>query len=128
MIEARWPGAPVASTRQLASAGLEERALTAAVRGGVLLRLRRGAYVRSSQWNQAKPWERDSLRIHAHYESTGGAACYSHTSAARLQSCQVWNGGPLVHVTTSYANSSTSTGPDVRTHRLPLDASEVKIL
>ncbi|MDR6555916.1 very-short-patch-repair endonuclease/predicted transcriptional regulator of viral defense system [Arthrobacter pascens] len=128
MIEARWPGAPVASTRQLAAAGLEERALTAAVRGGVLLRLRRGAYVRSSQWNQAKPWERDSLRIHAHYESTGGAACYSHTSAARLQSCQVWNGGPLVHVTTSYANSSTSTGPDVRTHRLPLDASEVKIL
>jgi hypothetical protein len=102
--------------------------LTTAVRDGVLLRLRRGAYVRSSQWNQSKPWERDSLHIDAHYESTGGTACYSHTSAARLQSCQVWNCGPLVHVTTGYSNSSSSTGADVRTHRLPLDASEIQIL
>ncbi|MDQ1594415.1 MAG: hypothetical protein QOH40_971 [Arthrobacter pascens] len=43
MIETRWPGAPVASTRQLAAAGLEDRTLTAAVRDDVLLRLRENA-------------------------------------------------------------------------------------
>ena len=128
LVEQRWPGVPVASTRQLAAAGLEDRALTSAVRHGVLLRLRRGAYVQASQWNLAKPWERDSLRIQAHYESTGGTACYSHTSAARLHSCQVWNGGELVHVTTQYANSSTSAGSDVLTHRLPVDPAEIRIL
>lgn len=128
LVEQRWPGSPVASTQQLTAAGLEDRTLTSAVRGGVLLRLRRGAYVQTSRWNLAKPWERDSLRIQAHYESTGGTACYSHTSAARLHLCQVWNGGSLVHVTTQYANSSTSAGADVLTHRLPLDPSEIRIL
>ena len=128
LVEQRWPGVPVASTRQLAAAGLEDRTLTSAVRDGVISRLRRGAYIQTSQWNLAKPWERDSLRIQAHYESTDGTACYSHTSAARLHSCQVWNGGALVHVTTQYANSSTSAGADVLTHRFPLDPAEIRIL
>jgi predicted transcriptional regulator of viral defense system/very-short-patch-repair endonuclease len=128
MFESRWPGPPVVSTQQLAAAGVDDRTLATAVRDGVLVRLRRGAYVRSSEWNQLKPWERDSLRIHAHYESTGGTACYSHTSAGRLHSCQVWNCGPLVHVTTRYSNSATSSGTDVRTHRLPLDPADVTVL
>jgi very-short-patch-repair endonuclease len=128
LIDSRWPGPPVASTRQLAAAGVDDRVLTAAVRDGALLRLRRGAYVRASHWNQIKPWDRDSLRIQAHYESTGGTSWYSHTSAARLHACRVWKGGPLVHVTTGYSNSATSTGADVRTHRLPLDRSDLTIL
>jgi very-short-patch-repair endonuclease len=128
LIESRWPGPPVASTRQLAAAGLEDRVLTTAVRDEVLLRLRRGAYVRTSHWNQIKPWERDSLRILAHYESTGGRSWYSHTSAARLHGCRVWKGGPLVHVTTAYSNSATSTGADVRTHRFPLNRRDLTIL
>lgn len=127
-IEARWPGQPVASTKQLTAAGVDDRTLTASVRAGALIRLRRGAYVRSSQWNQIAPWDRDNLRIQAHYESTEGAACYSHTSAARLHLCQVWKCGPLVHVTTGYSNSATSTGTDVRTHRFPLDPADLTIL
>lgn len=46
----------------------------------------------------------------------------------RLHSCPVWNGGSLVHVTTHYANSSTSAGADVLTHRLPLALPEIRIL
>ena len=127
-IEARWPNRPVASTWQLLEAGIDDRLLTAAVRNGILLRLRRGAYVRSSYWSQIKPWERDDLRIRAHYEATGGTARYSHVSAARLHACRVWNCGPLVHVTTGYSNSGTSTGPDVKTHLFALDDSEVVTL
>ncbi|MET3933039.1 hypothetical protein [Arthrobacter sp. OAP107] len=127
-IEALWPTLPVASTRQLVEAGIGDRLLTGAVRNGVLFRLRRGAYVRSSHWSQLKPWERDHLRIQAHYESTGGTCRYSHVSAARLHACSVWNCGPQIHVTTGYSNSRTSTGPDVKTHLFALDDSDVSTL
>jgi very-short-patch-repair endonuclease len=128
LVDARWPSIPVASTQQLATAGLEERVLTAAVRSGVIVRLRRGAYVRSGQWNDSKPWARDVLRIQAHYESTGGLSRYSHVSAARLYRCQVWGVGPQVHVTTGHANSSKSAGSDVRTHRMGFDAGDLASL
>lgn len=120
IVDRHWPAGPIACTSQLAACGLEERVLTAAVRNGVLLRLRRGAYARSSEWNALKPWDRDRLLVWAHFESTGGTAIYSHVSAARLHQCHVWDAGRLVHVTTGYANSRTSAGIDVRTHRLPL--------
>jgi very-short-patch-repair endonuclease len=128
LVDARWPSAPVASTLQLETAGLGDRVRTAAVRSGILLRLRRGAYVRSSFWHGAQPWARDAVLIQAHYVSTGGAARYSHVSAARLHECRVWDVGPLIHVTTGYANSSTSAGHDVRTHRAVLAPSELATL
>lgn len=128
LIDARWPGWPVCSTVQLTSAGLEDRALTAAVRNGVLLRPRRGAYVRSAHWYGTKPWVREELRIQAHYVTTGGSARYSHVSAARLHGCHVWDAGSLVHVTTAYGNSAKSAGADVKAHRLPLAAGDVTVL
>ena len=128
LVEKRWPDTPVASTRELVAAGLDERVLTAAVRSGVILRLRRGAYVRNAYWIGVKPWARDRLRIDAHFESTGGLSSYSHVSAARLHGCQTWRAGPLVHVTTGYSNSRKSAGNDVRTHRAALDAGEVTTL
>jgi very-short-patch-repair endonuclease len=128
LLDARWPAFPVASTQQLGAAGLEERVLTAAVRSGILLRLRRGAYVRSTDWKAAEPWTRDDLRIQAHFLSTGGVARYSHVSAARLHSCHVWDAGPLVHVTTDYANSSKSSSGDVRTHRMELQPEDLSTL
>jgi very-short-patch-repair endonuclease len=128
LVDARWPAFPVASTRHLAEAGLDERVLTAAVRSGVLLRLRRGAYVRSCYWLGAEPWTRDALQIQAHFESTGGLSRYSHISAARLHEFHVWDVGPRIHVTTGYANSSKSAGSDVRTHRADLAPSELATL
>lgn len=124
LVEGRWPERAVASTSELAAAGLEDRVVTAAVKCGTLLRLRRGAYVRSAQWHILKPWDQDQLRIMAHFASTGGGARYSHVSAARLHGCHVWDSGSLVHVTTQYSNSRASAGTDVRTHRLPLSNSE----
>ncbi|NUP59300.1 MAG: hypothetical protein HOQ06_07455, partial [Pseudarthrobacter sp.] len=76
LVDAKWPGAPVASLRQLTAAGFDDRALTTAVRNRVLVRLRRGAYMRQQEWQAAKPWERDRLLITAHYESTGGLSRY----------------------------------------------------
>ena len=127
-VDARWPSAPVASTRQLGAAGLEERILTAAVRSGILIRLRRGAYVRSAHWHAAEPWTRDDLQIQAHLESTGGLSRYSHVSVARLHECRVWDAGPRIHVTTGYANSLRSAGSDVRTHRADLAPWELATL
>lgn len=124
LVDAKWPDAPVASLRQLAAAGLDDRVLTTAVRNGILVRLRRGAYVRQREWQAATPWERDRLLVTAHYESTGGLSRYSHLSAARLHGCSVWKSPPLIHVTTGYSNSGSSAGTDVRTHQLPLTDEE----
>lgn len=128
LLGACWPAFPIASTRQLDAAGLDERVLTTAVRSGILLRLRRGAYVRSADWKAAEPWTKDALRIQAHFLSTGGLARYSHVSAARLHGCHVWDAGPLVHVTTTYANSVKSAGTDVRTHRMDLQPADTTTL
>lgn len=128
LLDGRWPAFPVASTQQLDAAGLDERVLTAAVRAGTILRLRRGAYVRNADWKGAEPWTRDALRIQAHFLSTGGACRYSHISAARLHECHVWDAGPMIHVTTAYANSTKSAGTDVRTHRMDLQPVDVTTL
>lgn len=128
LVDDRWPDRVVASTHQLAAAGLDDRVVTAAVTSGGLLRLRRGAYVRSAHWNALKPWDRDRLRVMAHFESTGGASRYSHVSSALLHCCPVWAGGSLVHVTTQYSNSRSSAGNDVRAHRFPLTGSELASL
>jgi very-short-patch-repair endonuclease len=100
----------------------------AAVQHGILLRLRRGVYVRRTYWNTLKPWDQDRLLVIAHYESTGGSARYSHVSAAMLHGCDVWDTGSMVHVTTHYSNSRTSAGKDVRTHRLPLPENDLASL
>ena len=120
LVDARWPATHVASTTQLARAGIGDRLLASAVRSGLILRLFRGAYVRGPYWQGLKPWTRDRLLVHAHHAATGGTSRYSHMSAARLHECQVWNAGPLIHVTTRYANSRTSAGKYVRPHRAEL--------
>lgn len=127
-LDACWPAFPVASTRQLGEAGLEARVLTAAVRSGMILRLRRGAYVRSTVWKAAEPWTRDAMQLQAHFESTGGLSRYSHVSAARLHGCHVWNAGPMIHVATAYSNNLRGAGSDVRTHRMDLEPSELATL
>ncbi|MFD5276517.1 hypothetical protein ACFWIX_03035 [Pseudarthrobacter sp. NPDC058362] len=125
VVDGRWPQVDVASTRHLAAAGLESRLVKKATDDGALLRLRRGAYVRRGYWDSLKPWDQDLLRVLAHFESTGGDSRYSHISAARLHRCNVWEVGPLIHVTTGYSNSRASAGKDVRTHRLPLADHEL---
>ncbi|MFW0774028.1 type IV toxin-antitoxin system AbiEi family antitoxin domain-containing protein [Paenarthrobacter nitroguajacolicus] len=125
LIAAQWPSTLVASTPELAAKGIGDRALTAGVRSGKLLRLRRGAYVRTVDWRHRKPWERELLRIQAHACSIPGRATYSHLSAARLHGCPDWEGGPQVHVTTPFSPAQASSGVDVVAHGGPLNPEEI---
>lgn len=125
LIAAHWPDTPVASTAVLAERGLGDRALTAGVRTGKLLRLRRGSYIRTVDWRGRKPWEQDLLRIQAHHCSVSGQATYSHRSAARLHKCPDWEGGPQVHVTTQFSPAQASSGVDVIAHGGPLRPQEI---
>ncbi|MCM0618425.1 hypothetical protein EU811_05995 [Arthrobacter sp. TS-15] len=125
LLAEHWPSTLVASTPELAATGLGDRALTAGVRSGKLLRLRRGAYVRTVDWRRRKPWEREILRIQAHACSTSGQATYSHLSAARLHGCLDWEGGPQVHVTTPFSPAQASSGADVVAHGGPLNPEEI---
>lgn len=116
LISTHWPDTVIASTSELARHGLGDRVLTQGVRAGKLIRVRRGAYIRTHDWRQRKPWDQDLLRIQAHHSSTGRMNVYSHTSAARLHGCSPWDGGSSVHVTTPFTPAQASSGDDVTAH------------
>lgn len=99
--------------------------MTAAVKYGLLMRLRHGVYCRSTDWQSKLPWEQDLLRIRAHVQATRGAATYSHVSAARLHGLRVWNAGRQIHVTVRSSLSATSTVEGVVAHRRDLPASSI---
>lgn len=123
IVGGRWPGRLIASTAELKAVGLDDRVLTACVRAGVLLRVRRGAYAVSSSWAQLSPWDQDDYRIDAHAAGSQGNPVYSHASAARLHGFATWNVGSQVHVLTS-ADSGASHGADAVGHRAALGEDE----
>ncbi|MEO8219411.1 MAG: type IV toxin-antitoxin system AbiEi family antitoxin domain-containing protein [Specibacter sp.] len=126
-----WPAqSPVATTAQLADAGLGQRTLASALKRGLVCRLRKGAYVRSAYWRELKPWDQDSIRLLAHLVSARGDPVYSYFSAARLHGLFIWNCGPLVHVTGHSAASGTSGARDVVAHHEELavgDSQTIKL-
>ncbi|MDQ4501768.1 hypothetical protein [Sinomonas sp. ASV322] len=115
-VETCWPARAVAPTSELVRAGIGDRLLTGAVRGGSVIRLCRGAYILGRAWRAATPWEQSLYRLDAHAASTSGRTIYSYASAARLLGCSTWNVGEKVHVTVPYSSSSRSHGPDVAAH------------
>ncbi|MDQ4501702.1 type IV toxin-antitoxin system AbiEi family antitoxin domain-containing protein [Sinomonas sp. ASV322] len=125
LLDTRWPALRVASSEQLRVAGLDSRALAAAVRDRILVRIRRGVYVRRPLWQSLAPWERDQLRVEAHWLATGGSSVYSHVSAARLLGCSTWESGPAIHVTVPYSVSRASHGGDVAPHRFAVGDDDV---
>jgi very-short-patch-repair endonuclease len=120
LVEARWPASAVATTDVLATAGITDRVLTSAVRARCVHRVRRGAYVLMAVWNAAAPWEKDLYRIDGHAATRATPATYSHTTAARLLGCAVWDVGERIHLTVPYASSARSHGADVAAHRQPV--------
>ena len=121
-----WPaGTAVATTAQLAGAGISDRVLAAALKRGCIYRLRRGAYVRAESWQAQKPWDRDKLRLFAHILTARGNPRYSYFSAARLHGLFIWNCGPQVHVTAFSPASGTGTARDVVHHHEELPAGDV---
>jgi very-short-patch-repair endonuclease len=130
LLASRWPAGRIASSTQLKVAGVDHRALTAAVRDGVLIRVRRGVYVRRDVWQALAPWDRDRLRIEAHWLATGGTCVYSHISAARLLGCATWVNDERVHLTVPYSVSRASHARDVMPHSFPLsdqDMTEIRV-
>jgi very-short-patch-repair endonuclease len=113
-----WPAdTPVATTGQLAEAGLGDRAMASALKHGTVYRLRKGAYVQAGHWHTLKPWDQDKLRLLAHLVTVRGDPAYSHFSAARLHGLTIWHCGPQVHVTAASSVSGTSNPKDVVFHR-----------
>lgn len=116
-------------TGELQESGLNARKVSALVRAGSLVRLRRGCYIRGSTWAGQKPWVRSRQLIAAHAHGTlttsGGGFVYSHTSAARLHRLYLWDVDDCVHVTQESAPSRTSHGRDVVAHTRSLQTADI---
>lgn len=116
-------------TDELQESGLNARKVSALVRAGDLVRLRRGCYIRGSTWAAQKPWVRSRQLIAAHAHGTlttsGGGFVYSHTSAARLHRLYLWDVDDCVHVTQDSAPSRTSHGRDVVAHTRSLQSADI---
>lgn len=124
-----WPGsAPLATSGELATAGFGDRALAAALKRGLVFRLRRGAYVQASHWCQLKPWDRDKLRLFAHVLTVQGEPIYSYFSAARLHGLFMWNCSAQVHVTARAPASGASSARDVKSHNEALGSTQIEHL
>ncbi|UKA49154.1 hypothetical protein LFT48_17200 [Arthrobacter sp. FW305-123] len=116
-------------TSELNEAGFNARAIASLVRGGLLVRLRRGCYIRGSIWAAQKPWVRSRQLIAAHAHGTlttsGGGLIYSHTSAARLHRLFLWDVDDQVHVTQEKPPSPVSHGAGVVAHSTLLGVGDV---
>ncbi|WP_125616967.1 type IV toxin-antitoxin system AbiEi family antitoxin domain-containing protein [Specibacter cremeus] len=69
-LRSRWPrNIPegIATTAVLTRAGISDRLLTEAVRSRILVRIRRGAYVPASIWENCSSWDKDLLRLNRSY-------------------------------------------------------------
>ncbi len=123
------PGMDLWRTSELHEVGINHRRIAALVRTGVLVRLRRGCYIRGSTWTAQKPWIRSLQRVAAHAHGTlttsAGGLVYSHTSAARLHGLFLWDVDDKVHISTETTPSSTSHGGDVVPHTRPLELTRV---
>ncbi|MDO5753077.1 hypothetical protein [Arthrobacter sp.] len=120
-IDREWPpGRTIGTTAELTCVGLGPRLLQAGVKAGLLYRIRHGAYMKMTEWQQKLPSEKDGLRLAAHFTATHGNVVYSHLSAARLLGLSVWNAGPCIHVTTRSSRSAKSATPGVSVHRRTL--------
>ncbi|MBT2586571.1 type IV toxin-antitoxin system AbiEi family antitoxin domain-containing protein [Arthrobacter sp. ISL-95] len=119
-------------TSELNEAGFSDRNIAALVRRGVLLRLRRGCYIRGSTWAAQKPWVRSRQLIAAHAHGTlttsGGGLIYSHASAARLHRLFLWDVDDRVHITQRQPPSPISHGRDVVAHSRMLKEDDVTLV
>lgn len=119
LVASRWPSGcvqGVATSAMLAVAGISDRAITAATRQRLIVRLYRGAYIQASMWNNLKPWQRDDAVLLGHVLASNSSGVYSHSSAARLHGLRTWGCGPDVHVTHGYSPGRSGHGAQVATH------------
>lgn len=111
--------------REAVELGVDDRALTNAVRAGLLVRIRQGAYCPADTWRDLSEQDRHLARAHASHDLLSGAAALSHISALADYGCPLWN-APLerVHVT-RIDDSNSRIGAGVVHHRGVLRAEDV---
>ncbi|WP_310525966.1 type IV toxin-antitoxin system AbiEi family antitoxin domain-containing protein [Nocardioides sp.] len=119
-------GGGLARARDLRAAGVDPRAITALVRGGELVAVRRGIYSTAELWDAADEWrERPLARIRAAHLAVTMDHVFSHDSAAVL------HGLPLIDVRESEVHVTrvgvvgSHTRYAVRHHGAPYAAEEV---
>lgn len=90
----------IALRREMLDLGTTDKDIRGALRGGLLHRVRQGAYTTSDHWNAANEVERHRLRSIAVSRVMGGTIALTHTSALTVLGIDVW-GADLsrVHVT-----------------------------
>ena len=77
-------------TRELLASGLDERAITRAVRAGALHRIRHGAYVDQSLWQRLSDRDRHRLLVRAVLKSRPATYVVSHYSALAEHGVDLW--------------------------------------
>jgi len=104
-------------------------AIAAAVRGGLLVRVRRGAYVAPT--TAKEPWARrrwmELARCAALSRQLGPEVVFTHATAAMLHGCWLWDSKPvahLMHVGRSWSPSN-SRSTDIRRHRPSLEPRDI---
>ena len=86
--------------REAIELGADDRDLRRAVRAGVLIRIRQGAYTVPELWAEAFPEERHRIRCEAVRRSVNGDIAFTHASALVLMGIDVWDVDlDQVHVT-----------------------------
>ena len=107
----------VLSARDATAADLHPSTLAGLVRGGRLVRVRRGAYVLSGPWHAARPDERLALRTRAVLHARGLPGAATHQSALALHGLPV-HGVPTAVVDVTGPVSRTRTEAGLRVHPL----------
>lgn len=92
--------APVLLRRDLNASGLSDKVIARMVRGGVLVKVRHGAYVTADDWSSASEVDRHLLRAGAVVRQAKTEVVLSHATALAAWGAPTW-GVPLddVHIT-----------------------------
>ncbi|MFT4469728.1 hypothetical protein ACMX2H_07425 [Arthrobacter sulfonylureivorans] len=106
---------------ELRTAGYEESDIHAALQARHIFRLRHGVYISAPYWRMQKSWERDTWMVRAHHLTTRSALVYSHVSAARLWSFDVWNAPTEIHVVQRSRHGDNSVGVVRHNTTIPAD-------
>lgn len=81
---------PISTRKQLIAAGYDDRAIARALKGGVLERPRRGAYVDGEVWRNAEATIRHAILARSAYEQARTKVVLSHVSALPFLDAPTW--------------------------------------
>jgi len=118
----------VFSRREAIDHGFSDENLTAAVRAGVLVRIRQGAYTTRENWDPARPAVRHQMLAHAVLRAHTTPLALSHTSAAVEHGLRLHRPDlSKVHVTCLDARLGRTTR-DVVYHHTPVVDSDLAMV